>query len=94
MLRGGDQYAFLHQGGSVTYPGDIPGLGFDCKSLEIGAPEQDPSFGRSWAKAQVYSDASMESEAGDGNGRSNGLLVGQIVPRREICSTYLAICEL
>ena len=81
MLSGGDQYAFLHQAGGVAHPGHIPGLGLNCESFEIGAPEQDARVGRGGAKTQVNLDARVESDPGDGSGRCNSVLVGQILPQ-------------
>jgi hypothetical protein len=83
MLSGGDQYAFLHQAGGVAHPGHIPGLGLNCESFEIGAPEQDACVGRAGAKTQVNLDARVESDPGDGSGRCNSVLVGQVFPQEK-----------
>ena len=91
MLRGGDQYAFLHQAGGVAYPGHISGLGFNDESLQIGAPELDARVGGGGAKTQIDLDARVESYTGDGDRSSNRVLVGQIVLRKHICSSYPAI---
>ena len=84
MLSGGDQYAFLHQAGGVAHPGHIPGLGLNCESFEIGAPEQDARVGRGRTKTQADLDARVESDPGDRNGRCNSVLVDQILPQRKI----------
>jgi hypothetical protein len=56
-------------------------LGFDGESFEIGPPEQNARVGWGGTKTQVNLDARVESDPGDGNGRGNGVLVGQIIPQ-------------
>jgi hypothetical protein len=90
MFSGGDQYAFLHQAGGVAHPGHIPGLGLNCESFEIGAPEHDARVGRGGAKTQVDLDARVESDPGDGSRRCKSVLVGQVFPQEEFHQQLLS----
>jgi len=76
MLRGGNQDAFLHQAGSVTDPGHIPGLGFDDESFKVGALEQDARVGRGGTETEVNPDTRVESDSRNRNGRGKRVLVG------------------
>jgi hypothetical protein len=86
VLRRGNEDTLAHEAGGVTHLGDVAADGGDFEAVEVSAAKDYAAAGRGGEKPHVHGRAGVEADAGELDGRGDGVFqmsvsrIGQAVP--------------